>query len=142
MDLSLNQLIFRVFHEKDNALQPLRDELGLGRGQPRILSYLHSYGPATQNMIASYFRIDPAAVSRMTESLRKNGFLTRTENVDCRRSNRLELTEKGREAAIRWTEECAKLDDQILTGFTEEESAVLHDLLQRLLENLQREDCL
>ncbi len=136
MDLSLNQLLFRVFHEKDNALSSLRDELGLGRGQPRILSYLLSYGPATQNMIASYFGIDPAAVSRMTETLRKNGFLTRVENEDCRRSNRLELTDKGRAAAERWVEECAILDDKILSGFTKEECDNLRALLSRLLENL------
>lgn len=138
MDLSLNQLLFRVFHEKDNALRPLRDELGLGRGQPRILSYLLSHGPATQNMVASYFRIDPAAVSRMTETLRKNGFLTRTENEDCRRSNRLELTEKGREAAVRWVDECAALDERILSGFTKAERDNLHALLERLLDNLTR----
>ena len=53
MDLSLNQLLFRVFHEKDNALRPLRDELGLGRGQPRILSYLLEHGGSSQSDIAS-----------------------------------------------------------------------------------------
>ena len=45
MALTLNQLLFRTFHEKDNMLQSVRDELGLGRGQPRLLTYL----PDTQD---------------------------------------------------------------------------------------------
>ena len=77
MPLTLNQLLFRTFHGKDKMLQPIREELGLGRGQPRVLSYLLTYGPSSQSDIASYLGIDPAAVSRMTEALRKNGFLTR-----------------------------------------------------------------
>ena len=49
MALTLNQLLFRTFHEKDNMLQSVRDELGLGRGQPRILTYLLSHESGSQN---------------------------------------------------------------------------------------------
>ena len=59
MALTLNQLLFRTFHEKDNMLQSVREELGLGRGQPRVLTYLLSQGSGSQNDIALYFGIDP-----------------------------------------------------------------------------------
>lgn len=135
MALTLNQLLFRTFHEKDNMLQSVRDELGLGRGQPRLLTYLLSHGSSSQNDIASYFGIDPAAVSRMTEILRKNGFLTRRTAEDCRRSNVLELTEKGKDAAQRWNESCEMVERKMLRGFTSDETETLKAMLQRLLDN-------
>ena len=140
MALSLNQLLFRTSHEKNNILQPVRESLGLGRGQPRILTYLHENGAATQNDIAAYFGIDPAAVSRMTETLRKNGFLTRTADQGCRRANRLELTEKGKAAAAVWEKECDLVEKKLLAGFSDEEADILKSLLQRLLDNMRRND--
>ncbi len=140
MALTLNQLLFRTFHEKDNMLQSVRDELGLGRGQPRLLTYLLSHGSSSQNDIASYFGIDPAAVSRMTEILRKNGFLTRRAAEDCRRSNVLELTEKGKDAAQHWNESCEMVERKMLRGFTSEETETLKSMLQRLLDNAVRQE--
>ena len=140
MALTLNQLLFRTFHEKDNMLQSVRDELGLGRGQPRILTYLLSHESGSQNDIASYFGIDPSAVSRMTEILRKNGFLTRRTAEDCRRSNVLELTEKGREAARSWISSCERVERKMLKGFSNDETEMLKSMLQRLLDNAAKED--
>ena len=139
MQLTLNQLLFRTFHKKDNMLQPIREELGLGRGQPRILTYLLSHGAGTQNEIAEYFGIDPASISRMTETLRRNGFLTRTADEGCRRANRLELTEKGRTAAGIWLKECQTIDKISLKGFSEEETQALVMFLQRMLGNMTEE---
>ena len=138
MALSLHQLLFRTFHRQENTLQAVRDELGLGRGQPKILTFLRTNGASTQNDIASYFSVDPASISRMTETLRQNGFLLRTQVEDCRRTNRLELTEKGLKAAERWSNECAALEEKMLQGFSPEEAETLRTLLARLLENMVR----
>ncbi len=138
MPLTLNQLLFRVFHEKDNMLQPARSELGLGRGQPRLLSFLLENGTSTQSDIADSLGIDPAAVSRMTKILDDKGFLIRTADKECRRSNRVELTDKGRKTAEAWREECRIIDQRILEEFSEEEADELMKLLQKLLGSLTR----
>ncbi len=138
MQLSLHQLLFRANHRQQNTLQPVRDELGLGRGQPKILTYLNTHGPSTQSDISEYFSIDPASVSRMTEILRQNGFLSRTPVEDCRRANRLELTEKGVKAAEKWAEKCAEMERHMLQGFTAEESETLKSLLHRLIDNMDK----
>ena len=135
MQLSLHQLLFRAFHGQNNILQPVREELGLGRGQPKILTYLLDFGESSQNDIASYFQTDPAAVSRMTETLRQNGFLTRTEDASCRRANRLALTEKGREAALIWRRRCSDVESIILAGFSTEEAEMLKGYLRRIIAN-------
>ena len=142
MDLTLNQLLFRTSHEKSRILQPVREKLRLGRGQPRVISYLLKHGSATQNDIAEYLGIDPASVSRMTEILRKNGFLTRTADEGCRRANKLELTGKGRAAAEEWELKCNEVEQKLLEGFSSEETELLKSLLHRLLDNMTRKDSL
>ena len=74
----------------------------------------------------------------MTEALRLNGFLTRQEDSQCRRANRLELTDKGRLAAGRWKDECSQVNDMMLDGFDQNEKEMLEALLSRLIENLRR----
>ncbi len=138
MQPTLHQLFFRAFHGQNNRLQAVRDELGLGRGQPRILSYLSRHEPCTQREIADYFRTDPASISRMVELLCQNGFVTRIEDSTCRRANRLSLTERGQKAAQRWAKECDRLDSLVLSGFTPQEAGQLKDMLGRILDNLDR----
>lgn len=138
MRLTLNQLLFRTSQAKDEVLLPVLTELGLGRGQPRILTYLLDHGSGTQNEIANYFEVDPASVSRMVETLRKNGFVTRTAIEDCRRSNKLELTDKGKSTAEIWREKYRALESKLLAGFSEEEKHQLEELLQRVLDNARK----
>lgn len=138
MRLTLNQLLFRTSQAKDEVLLPVLTELGLGRGQPRILTYLLDHESGTQNEIANYFEVDPASVSRMVETLRKNGFITRTAIEDCRRSNKLELTDKGKSTAEIWREKYRALESKLLAGFSEEEKHRLEELLQRVLDNARK----
>lgn len=137
MPFTLHQLLFRAYHGQNSILQPVREELGLGRGQPRILSYLLDHGPSAQSGIAAYFGTDPASVSRMTEILRQNGFLIRAEDENCRRANKLMLTEKGEKAARIWKEEGRRVNEIILRGFSKEESETLRSLLERVVDNLR-----
>ena len=138
MRLTLNQLLFRTSQAKDEILLPVLTELGLGRGQPRILTYLLDHETGTQNEIANHFEVDPASVSRMVETLRKNGFITRTAIEDCRRANRLELTDKGRHTAEVWRVKYKALENRMLSGFTDDEKHQLENLLQRVLDNAKK----
>ena len=139
MDVTLHQLLFRAFHGQSNMLQPVFENLGLGRGQPKILKYLLSFGESSQNDIASYFGIDPASISRMAEILQKNGFIERVEDSECRRAKKLSLTEKGRLSAIRWNEECRKIESVMLSGFSKEEEENLSEYLKRIIDNFKKE---
>ena len=135
LEESLHMLFFRAFHARRNYLRPSLTELGFGSGQPKLVDYLDIHGPCRQRELAEYFEIDPAAVSRMTETLRQNGFLTRTEDASCRRANRLALTEKGREAALIWRRRCSDVESIILAGFSAEEAEMLKGYLRRIIAN-------
>ena len=62
-------LLFRAFHAQRNLLSPYVKRLGLGNGQPKILSYLAVKGPSTQRDLAEFYEIDAAARDSILGSL-------------------------------------------------------------------------
>ena len=123
MNVTLHQLLFRAYHGQSNMLQPVFESLGLGRGQPKILKYLLTFGESSQN-----------------EILQKNGFIKRVEDAKCRRANKLSLTDKGREAALKWIDECRKVENVMLSGFSKEEEENLCLYLERVIANFRKEE--
>ena len=101
MERTFHMLLYRAFHAQRNQLRPCIGRIGLEVGQPKILTYLAKNGPCPQKQLAGYFEVDSAAVSRMLDSLEKGGFITRRLSAHSRRSNLVELTEKGCAASRR-----------------------------------------
>ena len=137
MERMFHMLLYRTFHAQRSCLRPAVEELGLGTGQPKLLRFLSSHGPCRPKEIADYFEIDPAAVSRMLDVLEKGGFVTREPDETCRRSDRIELTERGRNAQQEWKLYCEKEEEKMLAGFSEEEIALFSDFLKRAYQNLR-----
>ena len=136
MEKSLHMLIYRIFHAQRNYLRPSLAKYGLGSGQPKILNYLSVHGACCQRELAQFFEIDPAAISRMLESMEKGGFISRSTDDVNRRADVISITEKGEEAYGRWREDCTAMQEIMLRGFTEEEKRALSDSLLRIYANL------
>ena len=128
MEKTFHMLLYRAFHAQRAALRPHMAELGLGPGQPKLLSYLAAHGPSRQKQLADYFDVDPAAVSRMVEGLRRGG------------CELVELTEQGREARAAWAEHCRAMEERMLRGFDARERELFADLLARAARNLRAEE--
>ena len=137
MEQRFHMLLYRAFHAQRSRLRPRLRELGLGPGQPKLLSYLDRRGPCRQKELADYFEVDPAAVSRMLEVLQLGGFLTRRTDDQCRRRDLVELTDAGHEAARLWNAACREMEAQMLQGFAPEERERFADYLLRARQNLQ-----
>lgn len=131
----IHMSVSRAFHTMNNSTRACARSLGLGQGQPRILSYIAVHGVSTQREIARYFSIDPSAVSRLLDPLERGGFLVSVPGRD-RRARALDITEKGKEALGAWERECRRVDDIMTAGFTKDEVAQLKDMLERLRGNL------
>ncbi len=134
----IHMSVSRAFHTMNNSTRACARSLGLGQGQPRILSYIAVHGVSTQREIARYFSIDPSAVSRLLDPLERGGFLETVPGRD-RRTRALDITEKGKEALATWERECRRVDKIMTTGFSEDETAQLKNMLERLRENLAKE---
>lgn len=137
MERTFHMLLYRAFHAQRNYLRPYLGEIGLGTEQPKLLSYLVANGPCQQRELAEYFEIDRAAVSRMLDSLEKGGFITHEADVNNRRADIVELTEKGRRANEAWETYCHTIELKMLKGFTQKEQEQFADYLFRAYQNLR-----
>ncbi len=139
MERMFHILLYRAFHAQRNYLRPCFQEIGLGAGQPKLLGYLSVHGPCSQRELANYFEVDPAAVSRMLDTLERNGFLLRSEDQADRRADRIQLTEAGRRASKLWQERCRAMEQAMLRGFTDAERGQFADFLSRAHQNLKHQ---
>ena len=137
MERTFHMLLYRAFHAQRSYLRPCLGEIGLEVGQPKMLTYLANHEPCRQRELAAYFEIDSAAVSRMLDSLERNGFVTRKTDEESRRSNLIALTDKGRLAQQKWQDRCREMEQIMLQGFCEEDKARFADALLRAYENLR-----
>lgn len=139
MEKTFHMLLYRAFHAHRASLRPHMAELGLGPGQPKLLRYLAARGPSRQKQLAEYFEVDPAAVSRMVESLKKGGFVTTRPDGNSRRCELVELTERGEAAQAAWSERCREAEARMLRGFDAREREQFADYLARAARNLREE---
>lgn len=137
METTFHLLLYRAFHMQRSYLRPCLREIGLGSGQPKLLSYIAAHPHCRPKELADYFEIDPAAVSRMLDTMEKSGFIVRRADDRNRRSACLSLTEAGAEAFHGWRAHCQREDAVMLRGFTEKEKAQFADFLVRAYRNLQ-----
>ena len=128
--------LLRALHAQRTFLRARLGELGLGPGQPKLLVYLAVQGSANQREIADFFECDPGAVSRMLDALARAGFVTAAPGRD-RRTRSVQLTERGREAAVAWDECCDEEVEAALAGFSPAERAQFMDYLARAHANLR-----
>lgn len=135
MQESMHMLLYRAFHAQRNILRPYMRALGLGAGQPKLIAYLAEHGPCRQSELADYFSIDPAAISRMVESLEKGGFIAAEADKSNRRRKLLSATDRGREAARAWMAKRAQVEEIMLRGFSPEEREAFSACLTRALKN-------
>lgn len=131
----IHMSVSRAFHAMNNSTRSCARQLGLGQGQPRILSYIAVNGVSTQREIARFYGIDPSGVSRLLDPLERNGFLRSVPGRD-RRARALDLTDAGRAALASWERECRRVDQIMVQGMTDDEATQLKDLLERARQNL------
>jgi len=89
----------------------------------------------TPAMLSRHLGIDTGLMSRTLDRLETAGMLTRSRSVDDRRVVNLELTETGREVALRITEIAPDVLNARLEHFTPEEFDELRRLLRKFLND-------
>ena len=137
MERRFHMMIYRLFHAQRTEMRRYGAALGLGAGQPKLLSYLLGHGSCMQKELADYFEVDPATVSRMLTALERGGFILRDAGSPRKRCGLVELTEKGRQAALDWLDGGAEFDEKLLRGFSDEEREQFASFIRRAYRNLR-----
>lgn len=135
--LEFRMLVFRTAHAQRHLLHPFMASIGLGTGQPKLLSYLAKQGPCSQRELAEYYELDPAGVSRALDALARKGFVTFEQNEDDRRAKVVTATREGERVACAWDAACIEEGRAMLHGFSDVEAAAFANYLARAHANLR-----
>lgn len=109
----------------------------LSKGQPKILEYLYENDGEVQKDIAKSCFIEQATVTSIFTRMEKNELIIRKVNPDNRRFQFVYLTEKGKVEAKFVIESFAKLENNALKDFTDEEKMQFVNFLNRVNKNLK-----
>lgn len=109
-------------------------------GQYPLLKYLGEHPGASQHTLANMLFVSPASVAQSTKRLQRAMLLEKATDPENLRRNRLRLTAAGRAVVDAFRAQAESVDRQMLSGFTEEEIALLISLHNRMIKNLATDD--
>lgn len=110
------------------------DAFGLSIPEWRVMAVLGRYAPASSQEICQRTEMDKAKVSRAVTRLVASGLVTRRDNPQDQRQNRLALSDEGRRIYREIVPLALATERELLDGLTDEEIAALDRLLTRLNE--------
>lgn len=117
-------------------------EIGLTFPQFLVIRYLYDHEISeadtliiTPALIAERLGYDRPTMTGILDRLVKQGFVTRKNHPEDRRSQRIGLTGKSRELIETMNVFCGEVNDQALTGFGDNEYHTFKNCLVRVMEN-------
>ncbi|NSW51329.1 MAG: MarR family transcriptional regulator [Anaerolineae bacterium] len=131
-------MIWRVGHHHHQLVSSRLENLGLYRGQPRLLASLYEQDGQTHGELASQLNVQPATITKMVQRMEQKGFIIRRADLKDQRISRVFLTPKGTEIHNQVIQMFVQVQADQVEGFSEEEKASLMLLLRRLNENIEK----
>lgn len=98
---------------------------------------LHVGAATTVAELARACELDAGAMTRLLDRLEAKGLCRRVRSLEDRRVVNIELTDEGRIAARDVPQHLAAVQNEYLSGFTQEEWEQLKSFLRRILDNAQ-----
>lgn len=117
------------------------NEEGLFSGQHHIIITLKHNGGLTLSQLAGRLGITPATASVSIKRMEKAGFIEKIPDESDARTIRLYLTDKGNAVTENIKNKMDLQESDITSPLTEEEKLLLSDLLDRIIDNMIKEDC-
>jgi len=116
----------------DGRLRPL----GFALSQLTVLRALAEGGSLPQKDLARIARVEQPTMAEMLARMERDGLVEREPNPEDKRASLTSLTRSARTRFPKAREILLEGERQALAGFTDQERALLVDLLQRVVKNL------
>lgn len=113
-------------------------DFNLHRGQHRVLNILIQKNGIKQVELAKRMSITAATLTRMVQSMERNGFLKRYKDEKDQRVTLLKLTELGRRTHIEIDQILEKRDKEIFRAFSDDEKDIFISLLYKIQDSIER----
>lgn len=115
------------------------EKYNIGNGQYLfLLSLSHNEGVTQEEMSCKLF-IDKGTTAKAIKRLEGEGYVKRSVDDKDKRAYKVYLTEEGRKVTAEISEVLHDWNDILTSGFTEEEKGIALNLLQRMLENKNKQ---
>jgi DNA-binding MarR family transcriptional regulator len=105
---------------------------GLHPGHLGVLGALTEAGPMNQRRLSDITSIDKSSIVLFLDDLEQGGWVRRVRDPDDRRAHIVEVTTQGAKRFAALGVKLKKVQDQFLSPLSEEEQALLVELLARL----------
>lgn len=129
--------IIKIAREHRKTVEKRICSLGIHPSQHHFLMYIARNGVCTQNSIAEAMEISAAAVAVSLKKLEKGGYVEKRSSQSDGRSNWIALTEKGEDVVKQSTHMFEQVDKKMFESLTEEEQQALHEIMERIIDNLK-----
>ena len=113
-------------------------QAGASFGTWTVLAVLESAGPVIQRVLAASLGIEGPTLTRHLDRLEELGLIRRNRDGADRRYALVELTPAGRMLCDELDAIARTANDELLSGFSEDEVAQLKSMLQRLTRNASK----
>ena len=117
--------------EKVESLYP-------NRSAHMVLMYLSCTEEcSSQRELSESFHLTPAAMTGILKKLEDDGYIERRQGLDAR-NKLIRITERGLEIVEQSKEVFSLLDEQLLAGFSEDETEALISYFTRMKSNIEK----
>lgn len=131
----MENLLFHEIHQKSRlAIKEVNEvlkEYELYSAQWSILFCLKQFGPMTQKEIWQYLNVEAPTVTRTLSKLEESGWAERNEGAD-KRQRIVCLTAKAESRVAEIEERVTMLEDDMLSGLSQDEQQQLMGLLKKI----------
>ena len=133
----------RILHWcADQAITNALAGMELTAAQGRIISYLaHGEVPPCSRDIEEAFHLSHPTVSGLLSRLEKKGYLEFRSDPNDRRCKRIYISDRGRQCHELIHRIIETTEENMITGFTEEERNQFSSLLERAIANMGGNPC-
>jgi len=129
--------ILKIAREHRKTVEKRICSLGIHPSQHHFLMYIAKHGACTQNNIADAMEISAATVAVSLKKLEKGGYIEKQTSRTDSRSNLIALTAKGEDVVTKSKDMFDRVDREMFASLTEEEQQQLHNLMERVVNNLK-----
>jgi DNA-binding MarR family transcriptional regulator len=136
---SLGRYISILYRSGKMYINNKFEKYNIGNGQYLfLLSLSHNEGVTQEEMSCKLF-IDKGTTAKAIKRLEDEGYVKRSVDDKDKRAYKVYLTEEGRKVTAEISEVIHDWNDILTSGFTEEEKRIALILLQRMLENKNKQ---
>lgn len=131
--------LINIFHMHEKKSQMFFRELGLSKGQPKMIEIISSHEGSSQKELAKSCSIEPATVTSLLSKMQDRELVYKKPLLQENgiRIQQIFLTEKGHRIADDVKNIVDEMEQVSFQGFSEEEKNQCLSYLARIFDNLQ-----